>query len=89
MSDFERLKTMLRRAARDGTASPEPVAYETGSDGVARMLEGFDNLNKLTFFPKKYNAVRGLMIFLLRNFYRLKHTYFAPKPNPEGAHFDI
>ena len=53
------------------------------------MIEGFDNLNKLTFFPKKYYAVRGLMIFLLRNFYRLKHTYFAPQPNPEGAYFDI
>jgi D-amino peptidase len=49
------------------------------------MLEGFDKLNKLTFFSKKYYAVRGPMIFLLRNFNRLKHTYFAPKPNPEGA----
>ena len=51
------------------------------------MIEGFDKLNMLTFFPKKYYAVRGTMIFLLRNFNRLKHTYFAPKPNPEGAYF--
>jgi D-amino peptidase len=51
------------------------------------MVEGFDQLNKLTFFPKKYYALRGAMIFLLGNFNRLKHTYFAPKPNPEGAVF--
>ena len=51
------------------------------------MVEGFDNLNKLTFFPKKYYAMRGLMIFLLRNISRLKYTYLAPKPNPEGAVF--
>ena len=53
------------------------------------MIEGFDKLNKLTFFPKKYYAVRGAMLFLLSNFKRLKHTYFAPKPNPEGAYFKI
>ena len=53
------------------------------------MIEGFDKLNKLTFFPKKYDSLRGLMIFLLRNFNRLKHTYFAPKPNSEGAVFKI
>ena len=39
------------------------------------------------FFPKKYYAFRGPMIFLLRNFYRIKHSYFAPAPNPEGAVF--
>jgi D-amino peptidase len=50
-------------------------------------VEGFDKLNKLTFFPKKYYAVRGPMIYLLRHFHRLKHTYFAPQPNPEGAPF--
>ena len=53
------------------------------------MREGFDKLNKLTFFPKKYYAVRGLMIFMLCNFSRLKYTYFAPKPNPEDAYFDF
>lgn len=52
------------------------------------MVEGFDKLNKLTFFPKQYYAVRGLMIFLLRNIHRLKYTYFAPQPNPEGAYFN-
>ena len=51
------------------------------------MIEGFDKLNKLTFFPKKYYAVRGPMVFLLRTFSRIKYTYFAPTPNPEGAYF--
>jgi D-amino peptidase len=49
------------------------------------MIEGFDKLNKLTFFPKKYNAVRGSMVYLLRTVSRIKYTYFAPTPNPEGA----
>ncbi len=31
-------------------------------------------LNKLTFFPKKYYAVQGLMVFLLRTFRRIKYT---------------
>lgn len=53
------------------------------------MIEGFDKLNKLTFLPKKYYPFSGPMIFLLRNFNRLKSTYFAPKPNPEGAEFKI
>ena len=39
MSDFDRLKTILRRAARDGSGSPDRVEYETGPAGVARMLE--------------------------------------------------
>ena len=51
------------------------------------MTEGFDKLNKLTFFPKKYYTVRGPMVFLLRTFSRIKYTYFAPAPNPEGAYF--
>jgi D-amino peptidase len=53
------------------------------------MITGFDNFNKLAFFPKKYYAFRGPMIFLMRNFYRLKHTYFAPAPNAEGAELSI
>jgi D-amino peptidase len=53
------------------------------------MREGFDKLNKLTFFPKKYYAVRGLMVFLMRTFSRIKYTYFAPTPNPEGAFLNI
>ena len=39
MSDLDRLKTILKRAARDGTAAPDMVEYATGPAGVARMLE--------------------------------------------------
>lgn len=82
----------------EGTFRSEKLARRFNTWGFKRkdatvewdaddMIEGFDKLNKLTFFPKKYNAVRGPMIFLLRNFNRLKYTYFAPGPNPEGAVF--
>lgn len=49
------------------------------------MIEGFEKLNKTTFFPKKIYPIRRQMLFCMRAFYRLKNTYFAPKPNPEGA----
>ncbi len=39
MSDFDRVKSMLKSAARDGTAPPGQIDYETGRVGVARMLE--------------------------------------------------
>jgi hypothetical protein len=42
MSDFDRLKAMLRRSARDGTAPPGRVGYATGPAGVAHMLEQVD-----------------------------------------------
>jgi D-amino peptidase len=82
----------------EGTFRTEKLARRFNTWGFRRsgatvewqaqnMIEGFDKLNKLTFFPKKYYAARGLMIFVLRNFYRLKHAYFAPKPNSEGAVF--
>jgi len=49
------------------------------------MIEGFDLLNKLTFFPKKTYRFRHLIMFLYRNYCRVRHGYFAPRPNPEGA----
>jgi D-amino peptidase len=49
------------------------------------MVDGFDKFNKLTFFPKKIYPFRRQFLFLMRNFYRVKNTYFAPAPNPEGA----
>jgi D-amino peptidase len=82
----------------EGTFRTEKLARRFNTWGFRRsgatvawqaqsMIEGFDQLNKLTFFPKKYYALRRPTIFLLRNFHRLKHTYLAPKPNPEGAVF--
>jgi D-amino peptidase len=49
------------------------------------MIEGFEKLNKITFFPKSIYPVRRQVMFCMRVFYRLKNTYFAPKPNSEGA----
>jgi D-amino peptidase len=51
------------------------------------MIEGFEKFNKLTFFPKRVYPFRRPMTFLMRQFFRLKNTYFAPKPNSEGAVF--
>jgi|SRR5690606_36321040 hypothetical protein len=42
MNDFERLKAMLRRSARDGMARPGPVRYASWSEGLARILEQVD-----------------------------------------------
>jgi D-amino peptidase len=49
------------------------------------IIDGFDDLNKLVFFPKKIYPVRGLMLLLARKYYCIKHTHFAPAANPEGA----
>ncbi len=49
------------------------------------MIEGFDKLNKLTFFSKNAYPFRRPMSFLMRTYFRIKTTYFAPEPNPEGA----
>ena len=53
------------------------------------ILDGFDNLNKLVFFSRTVYPFRGIMLMLFRNYYRFKHTYFAPAPNAEGAATDI
>ena len=49
------------------------------------MIEGFDKFNKLTFFSKRVYPFRRPMTFLMRNYFRIMTTYFAPKPNTEGA----
>lgn len=51
------------------------------------MRDGFEMFNKLTFFPKKIYPFRRPLTFLLRKYFRIKNTYFAPRPNPEGATF--
>lgn len=42
MSDFERVKAMLRRSAQDGTPRPGRVEYATAQAGVAGILEQVD-----------------------------------------------
>ncbi|MDY6852265.1 MAG: M55 family metallopeptidase [Thermodesulfobacteriota bacterium] len=49
------------------------------------MIECLENLNKLTFFPKKTYPFRGPIFFFRRNLYRIKTAYFAPESNPEGS----
>ena len=49
------------------------------------MVQGFEMLNKLTFFPKKTYLVRRPMAFIFRNTYRIKSRCFSPDPDNEGA----
>jgi D-amino peptidase len=49
------------------------------------VMDGFDMLNKLTFFPKRIYPFRRTLAFFMRRYFYIKNTYFAPKPNPEDA----
>lgn len=49
------------------------------------MTEGFEKLNKLTFFPKRIYPFRGLITMMMRKYFGIKNRYFAPQPNPEDA----
>lgn len=49
------------------------------------MIEGFDMLNKLTFFPRNRYLFRRPLSFLTRQYFYIKYTWFAPDPNPEEA----
>lgn len=49
------------------------------------MIDGFEMFNKLTFFPKKIYPYRRPLTFLMRNYFRIKNTWFAPQPNSEDA----
>jgi D-amino peptidase len=44
------------------------------------MMDGFDELNKLVFFPKKIYPFRRPFLFMMRNYSRIRATYFAPTP---------
>lgn len=47
------------------------------------MRQGFESLNKLVFFPKRIYPVRRPLMFVMRNFYRIKSRYFHPSANPD------
>ena len=49
------------------------------------MIDGFDKLNMLTFYPRNIYSLRRPLSFFARCFYRVKNTYFSPRPNSEGA----
>jgi D-amino peptidase len=52
---------------------------------AADMREGFEMLNRLVFIPKTVYRLRRPLAFILRNYFRIKNTYFAPRPDSEGA----
>jgi len=49
------------------------------------MTEGFETLNKLTFFPRRIYPVRGIVLGSARVLYSLESRFGAPRPNREGA----
>ncbi len=48
---------------------------------AADMKEGFELLNRLTFFPRRIYPFRRPLMFAVRNFYRIKTRYFHPSPD--------
>jgi D-amino peptidase len=49
------------------------------------MTEGFEALNKLTFFPRRIYPVRRAVLAAMRARYSVRSRHFAPAPNREGA----
>ena len=62
-----------------------PRSGETVSWEAADMTGGFDKLNRLVFIPRKTYPFRRPLAFFMRNYYRVKNTYFAPEPDPGEA----
>lgn len=81
---FEAVFRSRKLADRYNTWKFEQDA-ETVSWDADTMIEGFEKLNKLTFFPKYMYPVRRPIMFLTRLYCRTKNTYFPPKPDPEDA----
>ncbi len=52
---------------------------------AADMTEGFQTLNKLTFFPRRIYPVRQAVLWGARKVYSARSRYLAPRPNREGA----
>lgn len=56
------------------------VRWESGN-----MIEGFDNLNKLAFIPRKLRFFKKPVYFLIKKYSNIRSNYFAPRSNSEGA----
>jgi D-aminopeptidase len=56
------------------------VAWDTPD-----MREGFEMLNRLVFIPRKAYPFRQPLAFIVRNYFRIRYTYFAPSPDAEDA----
>ena len=63
-----------------------PRQGETVIWDAADMREGFEMLNRLVFIPRMVYPFRQPLAFVVRNYFRIKNTYFAPSPNSEGAY---
>ena len=53
--------------------------------GAANMTEGFEALNKLTFFPRRIYPYRRAILAAARQFYAVRSRFFAPRPDRGGA----
>ncbi len=64
-------------------------AFDTDSATVRfdapNMTEGFEALNKLTFFPRRIYPIRRAVLAAMRARYSIRSRYLAPAPNREGA----
>ena len=60
--------------------SGSTVEWDAGN-----MIEGFEMLNKLTFFPRKIYPFRRPLAFCMRGYFRIKNTWCAPRPDPGEA----
>jgi D-amino peptidase len=63
-----------------------PRQGETVVWDAANMREGFEMLNRLVFIPRIVYPFRRPLAFVVRNYFRIKNTYFAPSPDSEGAY---
>ena len=65
--------------------------WDFDRDGAAvrfdapNMAEGFETLNKLTFFPRRIYLARRAVLGVMRQVYSVRSRYLAPRPNREGA----
>jgi D-amino peptidase len=78
-------KKLHKTAASAVQAADHMKPLKVVSWKADNILDGFDNLNKLVFFPRRIYPVRGIMLMLARIFYRIKHTHFSLACSAEGA----
>lgn len=73
------------------TADVNAVVRGAFDDGATvrftapNMTEGFEVLNKLTFFPRRIYPVRRAVLAAARGVYSIRSRFLAPEPDREGA----
>jgi len=53
------------------------------------FIESFEKQNRMVFIPRYAYPTRRPLALVMRNYYRIKNTYLAPKPDSEGASFHV